>query len=477
MPQIVYFSLRLKEERNNLSMSWKKLIGTRDFYRHLLIIVVPIIIQNAITNFVSMLDNIMVGQIGTAQMSGVSIVNQLVFVFNLCIFGAVSGAGIYTAQFYGQRNHEGVRYTFRFKLILVALVSVISLLLFRFYGDSLIRMYLEADAESAQAEAILDSANAYLKVIMAGLPAFAVMQAYSGTLRESNDTLLPMKAGIAAVLVNLVFNYILIFGKFGAPALGAVGAAAATVLSRYVELAIIVIYTHTHKKRHPFISGAFKGFYIPGRLAGQMLIKGMPLLVNETLWASAQAALLQQYAFRGLTVIAAYNISSTLSNVFNVGFISMGSAIAIIIGQELGAGKATVREDAAKLTFTAVAACVAIGAVMALAAPVFPMIYRTEAEVRALASRFILVSSCLMPLYAYNNSAYFIVRSGGRTVITFLLDSCFVWAVMVPTAYALTRFTSLGSVPILFLTQLTEGIKAVIGHQLVRRGVWIQNLT
>ena len=107
-------------------MNFKKYIGDRAFYRSLLAVAVPIIIQNSITNFISLLDNVMVGQIGTEQMSGVSIVNQLLFVFNLCIFGALSGAGLFGAQFFGNKEYENLRHTFRYKVIIALLICNIT---------------------------------------------------------------------------------------------------------------------------------------------------------------------------------------------------------------------------------------------------------------------------------------------------------------------------------------------------------------
>ena len=222
----------------------KRYIGDRAFYRRVMVVVLPIIIQNAITNFVSLLDNIMVGQVGTLQMSGVSIVNQLLFVFNLCIFGAASGAGIFTAQFFGSKDIQGVRYTFRFKLISCLLLTVVGCGVFLLAGDFLIGLYLQGEGDPADAAAALECGRRYLKVMLVGLLPFALSNAYSSTLRETGQTVVPMAAGVTAVFVNLFFNYILIFGKLGAPALGVEGAAWATVISRFVELGVVVTYTH-----------------------------------------------------------------------------------------------------------------------------------------------------------------------------------------------------------------------------------------
>ena len=217
----------------------RSLVGTRAFYKKVLLVAVPIMIQNGITNFVSLLDNIMVGQVGTEQMSGVAIANQLVFIFNLCIFGAVAGAGILGAQFYGSGNAEGVRDTFRFKLLFGVILSAIFAVIFLTVGEPLIQQFIHQGEGIGDLEATRSYGKAYLEVIVIGILPFALTQCYSGTLRETGETVIPMIGGIIAVCVNLVFNYILIFGKLGAPELGCVGAAIATVLSRFVELAIV----------------------------------------------------------------------------------------------------------------------------------------------------------------------------------------------------------------------------------------------
>ena len=240
-----------------LTLFKKKFIGDRDFYRRLLTIAIPIMVQQIITNFVSLLDNIMVGQIGTVQMSGVAIANQLMFVFYICVFGAVSGAGIYGAQFYGKGDVEGLRSTFQFKLFVCAVVSVVAMALFWYKGEFLIGLYLQGGSSGAAADEVLMYGMRYLRVMIIGIIPFAWTQSYASTLKETGETVLPMKAGVTAVFINLIFNYILIFGKLGAPQLGAVGAAVATVLSRFVEFFIVVIWTHRHVSVHSWIRRAY----------------------------------------------------------------------------------------------------------------------------------------------------------------------------------------------------------------------------
>ncbi len=455
----------------------KKYIGDKAFYKMVLTVVIPIIIQNGITNFVGMLDNIMVGRVGTEQMSGVAITNQLMFVFNICVFGAVSGAGIFTAQFYGCDNNKGIRDTFRFKIISCAAICVIGLLVFAIWGEDLIQMYLHGDNIEGSLAATLGYAKDYLWIMLLGLIPFTIVQAYAGTLRECGETMLPMKAGIFAVLVNLLFNYILIFGKFGAPVMGVTGAAIATVISRFAELLVVVLWTHKHTDRFPFMIGAYHSMRIPGTLALNILKTGMPLLVNEALWSAGMAGLMQCYSVRGIDVVAGMNISTTISNLFNVIYISLGNAVAIIIGQLLGAGRMEEAKDSdRKLIFFSVVSCVAVGLVLAAVSPYFPMLYNTSEEVRRLATWFICVAALCMPLYSCTNATYFTLRSGGKTMITFFFDSGFVWVVSIPVAYLLSRYTQTPIVLLYLICQSLELIKSAIGLILVKKGVWIHNI-
>ena len=456
-----------------------KYIGDRAFYRRVLSVVLPIMVQSAITNFVSMLDNVMVGQVGTIPMTGVSIVNQLLFVFNMCIFGAASGAGIFTAQLYGSRDTDGVRHTFRFKILAGIALSLAGMVIFVTAGEPLISLYLQGEGEVTDVRAVLDYGKEYLAIMLVGLIPFALSTAYSSTLRETGETVVPMVAGIVAVFVNLILNYILIFGKLGAPALGVSGAAIATVISRFAELAVVSGWTHRNTDKMPYALGLYRSFRIPKKLMRSILIKGMPLMINEFLWASSMAVINQSYSTCGLDVVPASNISSTIYNLAGVGYFSMGSAVGIIMGQMMGAGQDehTVRDTNRKLVTASCMVGLLFGLAMAAVSVAFPKLYNTTEAVRALATQFILIAAFMMPFNAYTHAAYFTLRSGGQTFVTFLFDSCFAWVICVPLAYFLTRFTELPILPIYLLCQATDFIKCILGGFLLKKGVWIQNLT
>lgn len=461
-------------------MSFKsKYIGDKSFYKMLLGVVLPIIAQNAVTNFVGLLDNLMVGRTGTNPMTGVSVANQVMFVFNIIIFGAVAGAGIYAAQYYGQGDHDGVKYAFRFKLIICTVVALAGMVLFAFFRGDLISLYITDSAvKGCDPVETLRHGSRYLLVMMFGLLPFAWSQSYSGTLRETGETFVPMIAGISAVVVNLFFNYLLIFGKFGFPELGATGAAVATVISRYVELAIVVIWTHTHTERNKFAAGLYKGLYIPGRITKNIVLKGFPLLMNEALWSLGIAAISQCYSIRGLDVVGAQNISTTVSNLFNVVFLSLGLAVSIIVGQALGAGETEKAIDLdRKLIFISVASCVVMGGLLALVSPFFPMLYNTEPEIKALATRFILCISVGMPFQAYTNACYFTMRSGGKTVLTFIFDSVTIWVVNYTLVFLLAHYApGVSVVMIMLCEQLSNVVKCFVGYILIKKKKWVNNL-
>lgn len=454
-----------------------RLIGDRRFYGRVLSVAVPIMIQSGITNFVSLLDNVMVGQVGSDPMSGVSIVNGLVFVFHLCIFGGCSGAGIFTAQYHGSGDRDGVRYTFRYKMLLCTLLSLLGIGVFLLWGKGLIGLYLQGEGDALQAEEILQYGWSYLLVMLFGLVPFAVTNAYASTLRETGQTVVPMVGGIVAVVVNLVLNYVLIFGHFGAPALGVQGAAAATVISRYVELGVVAGWCHW--SRSVFAVGAYRGFRVPVALVGRITAKGFPLLMNEFLWASGMAVMNQCYSTCSLDVVPAMNISSTLYNLASVAFLAMGNTVGILMGQMLGSGEPEerLREENRKLIALSVASGLVFGGLMVLVSGAFPLLYDTTQTVRKLAGNLICISAIMIPFNAYTNGAYFTLRSGGQTVVTFLFDSCFVWSICVPVAFVLSRFTGMGILVLYAICQGTELLKCLVGGCMIRRGAWIRNLT
>ncbi|MBQ1378095.1 MAG: MATE family efflux transporter, partial [Lachnospiraceae bacterium] len=355
-------------------------------------------------------------------------------------------------------------------------LSVIAAAAVFLFGERLLSLYLNDD--SAEAVALtLKSGLSYLHIMMLGLPGIVLVNVYGTTLRECGETVVPMKAGITAVFVNLVFNYLLIYGKFGFPEMGVSGAAAATVLSRYVEAAIIVVWAHRHKKENPWINGLYRSLRVPAANLKAFFLKGTPLLLNEVLFSTAMAMLTQSYSLRGLSVIAAFNIANTINNVGRVFFMSMGNAVSIVVGQKLGAGELETAKDYDNkiIAFSIMLSFISMIFMLAFSG-LFPKIYNTSDEVRHLATKLIVINALFSPMMSFVNTAYFTIRSGGKTVITFLFDSAFLVAVTYPICFLLIHFTGLDVIPIFTIVTATEIIKCIIGYVMIKKNVWIQNI-
>ena len=455
----------------------KRFLGTRAFYRKVFSLLIPIIVQQFITNFVSLLDNVMVGRLGTEAISAASIANSVLMVFMLAVFGGLSGISIYGAQFYGKGDMDGMRYTFRLKMVFCLLLTALGLGVYLMKGGDFIRSFLQGESNGGDLDKTFREGMAYLRVMLWGIAPFAVVQAYASTLRESGETVAPMAAGICAIAVNLFLNWVLIFGRLGAPALGVRGAAIATVISRYVELAVVVIYAHRHTAKFAFFHGVYNGMRIPLALIRRVLPTAAPLLVNEILWSLGMTFINQLYSSRGLNAVAALNITGTAWNLFCVIMFAMGSAVSIMVGQLLGAGQLQeARDTDRKLIFLTEVIHVGIGAVMILAAPYIPLLYNVGPEVRDLTRRLLIVAGMSLPIHSFAHVCYFTIRSGGKTVITFLFDAVYTWAVTVLLAFLLTRLTDLPILEIYFCVQFIDVIKLVIGLMMLRSDFWAQNV-
>lgn len=455
----------------------KKFIGDKAFYKSLLAVAIPIMVQNGITNFVSLLDNIMVGRLGTEQMSGVSIVNQFIFIFNLVLFGAVSAAGIFTAQFFGKGDMTGVRNTFRFKFLVNLCIAALGIVAFMLFQDDLIGLFLHEGESSGDLALTLEYGKNYLHIMLFGILPFSISMAYASTMRETGDAVMPMIASIAGVATNTLLNWVLIFGFLGMPALGVRGAAIATVISRLVELLTLTIYAHTHTERFPYLRGALRSLAIPRVLFLKIMKKGLPIMANEFFWSLAITMRNQCYSVRGLDAVAAQNIASTLINLTSVVYMAVGSTIAILIGNMLGAGEIERAKDSARkmIAFSVtVASC--MGLLLSGAAFLFPMIYNTAPAVKSLATYMMIISAIAMPFSAFAHSTYFTLRSGGRVLVTILFDSVFMWSIVVPLSASLAHLTALPIRALYAACQLVEVIKLGLGLLLMSKVKWARRL-
>lgn len=456
----------------------KKYVGDKAFYKMIFIVALPMVLQNVVSNFVNLLDNVMVGQLGQDQVCGVAFVNQIHSIYTMSMTGIVTGVSIFTSQLHGQRDKEGVAQTFRIKLIATSLMTVATMVICTLFGEDLIKLFISDKSVEGNPEFTLKYGMEYLRILIIGMPFLPISMSYASTMRETENTAIPMIAGCTAIGVNAIGNFLLIFGNFGFPKLDVSGAAIATVLSRVFELAILVVATHVAKKS-AYSELLYKHFFsIDAKLVKNILKKGTPLFINNFLWSFGMSAVVSCYSGTGLSAGAAYSSASAIISIFSVFYVSLGYVVGVFVGKYLGAGAYDTAED---ISTKMIAFCVALGTLLGImlasTSGLFPKLYNISDEARGIASSFLLITGCLMPLYAYLQAANATVRAGGSTFLLMLFDGVFVCCIVFPLAYVLSNFTSLRIELIYLIVNGVEVLsKDIFGFVMLKKKKWIHKI-
>lgn len=456
----------------------KRYFGNKQFYKSVLAISVPIMIQSGITNLVNMLDNIMVGSLGTEAISSVAIANTFIQVFNYIIYGASAATGIFSAQYHGAGDTPNVRNIFRIKLMINVSIASLTILILSLFGKPLISIFLNSNNSEGDIAKTLLLSKEYLTIILVGLIPHSISQAYASALRETKNVKLPAFSSIVTVSTNFVLNLLLIYGLLGLPAMGIAGAALATTISRFVEIAILTISVHTRSHKFQFIIGAYRSFKVPAKLVMKVVKKGLPFLANEALCALALTLNKHCYSTQGLDAIAAMNIQSTVSSVLVITFSALSNAIGIMVGNLLGAGKKEEAIDTnSKLLMFAFLVGAVVGVFQIAISPLFPLLYNTSDSVRSLASYMMIISGLTLPASSLAVSCYFTLRSGGRALLTMLFDCVYGIIFTVPIGYLFAFGFNSGIHALFAAVTITEASKGILGLILVMKVNWAQKLT
>ena len=453
-----------------------KFLGDKKFYLMLIGVVLPIILQQFLTQFVSLLDNLMIGNIGNSEMTGVSLGNQLLFVFNLSIFGSLSGASIFASQYMGANDKKGYHQAFKFKCFVGIFFFILFTVIFILFNEPLIKFFINSNGDDfSDPNIVLQSGKQYLLIMLFGNLPFVIKEIYATSLREMKETKVPMLCGVIAIIVNLIFNTLLIFGLLGFPKLGVAGAAIATVISRVVEMIIIIIYTTVKKKKYVLLDGVFKSEGLKYTYVKKFIPKTLALVINETLWSLGLTLILSCYALKGLDVVASLNICNTVSNLFITIGTSMGNATAIIIGTLLGAKKLKEAKAASyKIMFFAFCVSLIFALIELSSAFIIPNIYDTSDYIKTMSTNLIIIAAIILPFSSISTVCYFTLRSGGMMLVTILFDSCFIMLVRLPLAFILTKYCDLSIYTIYFIVTAVDAAKIFVGIYLINKGIWIR---
>lgn len=449
-------------------MKLSTFIGDKAFYRRLIAVSLPLILQQLVTASIQIVDNVMVGRLGETAIGAVSVVNQLFFVVIITTFGVISGSTIYMAQYYGAKNQSKLNQTYRITLYASLLVAFIAFIIFSVADTFLIQIFTTNPVTIGLAED-------YISIIRWGLFGFAISIAISSSLRVVGITKPLLWISVFTIVLNTVLNALLIFGLFGLPELGVIGAAIATAIARFVEAALSLWYMW--RRQNIFKWDWTRIFAVEFSLIKAILIIGFPLLLNEIFWSLGQTTFLYAYSTRGDGALAAMNITNSISQITFVLFQALGTASAVFVGNKLGENELVEAQDNAKrLVFAAGVVAVAIGVVLFVLSGLFTDFYSIAELTKSWAIFNIRVNALFVPLYTMNVTLFFIIRSGGDTKSTLLMDSGFMWLVSVPTALFLAFFTALPITWMFLIVQGTEFFKVLFSISRYNKKRWVRNL-
>ena len=446
----------------------KTLFGTKEFYKKVAIIAIPIVLQQLIIASVNLVDNLMVGQLGEPSINAVTIVNQLNFVVMIVTFGVMGGAGIFTAQFFGAKKQEELKMSYRYKMAAAVLFSSTAFLLFILFGQTMIGWF------ASKSETIALGMD-YLRIVQFGVFPFIISLAITTTFRETGTTKPLLYISLFALILNAAINYVLIFGYLGFEPMGVRGAAIGTVIARYIEMGLL--YMLMIVKRAPFFAKLFTIFRIPKSLTKKISLKALPLTINEVFWSVGQTMFIFAFSLRGETALAAMNVNNAVSQIVFVTFSGIATAVAVMVGNTLGENKLDEAEsNAYKLMMVAFLSAVVVGSLLFIMAPFVVGLYDISDQTYTWALITTRYNSVLICLYSVNVAIYFTLRSGGDMRSTVYADAGFTWVIMVPLALILAYFTNLDVTWLFLLVKGTELLKFFYALGLIKKKRWLQNL-
>jgi putative MATE family efflux protein len=451
-------------------MRMSALFNDRRFYRDLFAIALPIMLQNFINSAVNMLDTVMIGRLGTVEIAAVGLGNQVFFLYNLALFGLCSGASIFTAQFWGKRDTAGIRKNTGFCLILALLGACVFTLAASLAPDRIIGVY-------SRDPAVIAAGAEYLRALSPSFVPFGIIMVFTLTLRSVEKVRLAMTTTLIALSTNAVLNYCLIFGAGPFPALGVQGAATATVIARFAEMAILLGVSYA--KRYPPAGSLRELLGFNFAYIRRFIRVVLPVLINEIVWSSGISLQNLIFARTNTDAIAAFNITGTVSQLTWVLFIGLGNGVAVLIGKKIGEGnEAKAREYASRITLFAPMIAVGAAGILLLLSGFLPLVFNVNSNVIAAARSMFIILAVTYPFRAFNMSMVVgICRAGGDTVFCMAYDLVFMWAFALPLA-AIAGFIFKAPVWALYIcVNSEECFKVLLGFWRLRTGKWLRNVT
>ncbi len=452
-----------------------KLFGNGKFYINALSIAVPIMLQALIQSLVSLIDNFMVAGLGDVSMSGVSTAGAVLFVFFVYINSICMAGGIFMTQFFGAKDPDGMKQTFRFKLFFGLGAFIPYFLVCMVFPRQVLSLMLIGNT---QAEMILDEAVKYIRIMFFMGPQLTVSLSIASSYRDLGRVKFPLVVTVIATLTNTLFNWLLIYGNLGFPALGVRGAAFATVIARSLEFVIFVVSVFVRKPE--FAVKLKELFRIKTKLFGQILKKGSMVLFCEMVWVGSETVTTALYNGRGgADVVSGMSSGFVIANLFFVAFGGIYSAVGVILGKTLGEGdlERARKEKTWLLSGSAVFGIFMLGFGLATTL-VIPLVFgKLSAGAISICTRMVIMMAIFTPIWVYMNAQTAIARAGGDTMMGAVADALITIVIMLPMVFSLAMFTRIGPVELYLCIKLLDIVKVIAFSIWLKKERWLKNLT
>ncbi len=449
---------------------FKKTLQDKDLIKRCLIIAIPLMFQQLIVASVNLVDNLMVGELGDIAVSAVSSANRYYAIAQFAVNAITVSCVIFLSQYNGANDEEHMKQSFRFSIVSSYVILIVFVFIALLFNKQIIGFIINDPS-------IVSSGSDYLKIACFSYLPLGLSFPIANAMRSTGDTSKPLVTSLISILVNVIFDYCLIFGHFGLPALGVRGAAIATVIARIVEAIVYLVFLEMGNYR--FKTKVTKIFHIERSLISNIIIKAIPLMINEILWQFGMAVLIKCYSSRGANVNTAYSISSTISDLFFVLFGGMASATTVIVGTKLGANKLEeAKDNAYKLIWFSMMMSIVMALLMNGFTFLVPILYNKVSDYSIeLAKQFLSVMSLFYILYMFNTQCFFTLRTGGDTKNTMFMDSGFMWSINIPAVYFFAYHTNIPVLYVYCIGQSVDFLKAIIAYRIIRKEKWVKNLT
>lgn len=459
-----------EDHMNRTAQHPARVSSPRDFYRAMLAIALPVMAQNLITSLVNLIDTIMIGNLGEAEIAAVGIANQYFFLYHMFLVGLSAGCSVFIAQFWGQKDTASIRRVLGLGLLSAALVAALMIAVGFLFPEQLMALF-SSDPQ------VIEMGIAYLRVVLGSYLFAGITLVYSFASRSIGQAVLPMLVGLVALVTNALLNYAFIFGHWGAPALGVAGAALATLVARIVETLLLIGLLYRSRGVLAASLRELLDFDFSFVVKAYRTI--VPVLFNDIFWGLAALIYVLVYARMGTQAMAAYQICNTINYLFLVAVFGLSSAAAVIIGNNVGAGQEELANQyARKFILVTVEISVVLGLLLAAASPLILNFYNISETVRHDAQLILLTVALAFFVRALSIVLIVgVMRGGGDVHYAFVLETLTMWLVGVPLTLA-GAFLFRWPVYLVYAMSLVEElVKSFFGLARLRSGHWMRNVT